>query len=255
MSNYDVLGNIVIVKFPRTTKRSEKLRWAKAFLRERVSVTTVVEKIGKFKGRLRMQATRHLAGEHTKEALYKENACVFRLNVDSCYFSPRLAAERAEVASLVKPGEHVLVLFGGVAPFAIVIAKARKAARVVSVELSRTCNRYALENVKRNKVAVEVVAGDVRRVLPKINEKFDRVVMARPNLEEVFLDVAFPKVKRGGIIHYYGFCKEPSLDVMKEMILEEATKAKRKIKIVRVKKAGDIGVRTWRYRIDIKVVR
>ena len=156
---------------------------------------------------------------------------------------------------MIKKGENVLVMFGGVAPFAIVIAKQSKARKVVSVELSRECSKYALDNVKKNKVekVVEIVQGDVRRVVPKMKEKFDRIVMARPNLEDPFLDVAFKAVKKGGAINYYGFCAEDDLTEMKEMILKEAKKAQKKIKIIGVKKAGDIGVRKFRWRVDLKV--
>jgi tRNA (guanine37-N1)-methyltransferase len=78
--------------------------------------------------------------------------------------------------------------------------------------------------------------------------------MARPNLSDSFLDVAFKKVKKGGVIHYYGFYPEEDLDLMNEMIMDEAKKAKKKIKIVNVKKAGDIGTRKYRYRADVKIL-
>jgi len=207
-------------------------------------------------GRLRTPKTKFISGEKTKEALYRENGCVFRLNVDSCYFSPRLASERLEIAKMVKKNENVLVMFGGVAPFAIVIAKSGKAARVASVELGRECNKYALENVKRNKLRdrIEIIQGDVRKVLPRMKERFNRIVMARPNLKDSFLDVAFPRVKKNGVIHYYGFYAEDKINEIKELINNEAKRARRKIKILRVKKAGDIGVRKYRYRADLKVL-
>ncbi len=255
MRGYDLLGNIAIVKFPWNMAAREKKKEAEKLLETHKGVLTVVEKTEKFKGRLRKQTTKHLAGMMTKEVAYKENGCVFRFNVDTCYFSPRLAAERQEVALMVKKGENVLVMFGGAAPFAIVIAKHSKAHKIVSVELSRACSTYALENVKKNKVdkIVEIVQGDVRRILPKMKEKFDRIVMARPNLTDSFLDVAFPRVKKNGMIHYYGFCKEDEIDAMKELITSEAKKARRKIKIMSVKKAGDIGVRKFRWRVDLRV--
>ncbi|HLC53712.1 MAG TPA: hypothetical protein VJK03_04155 [Candidatus Nanoarchaeia archaeon] len=253
---YDVVGNIVVVKFSRDAKAKEKKAWASTFLRNQRSVRTVLEKLERFKGRLRVQKTRHLAGEKTKEALYKENGCVFRFNVDTCYFSPRLAAERKEIAKKVKKGEKVLVLFGGVAPFAIVIARTGKPRRVVSIELSRACTVYAKENVKRNKVEgiVEIVQGDVRKKVPLLRERFDRIVMARPNLNDSFLDSVFPKANKGCIIHYYGFCHESELEGMKFAILVEARGAGKKIKIFNVEKAGDIGARKYRYRLDIKVL-
>jgi tRNA (guanine37-N1)-methyltransferase len=254
MANYDTLGNVVVVKFGRGAKVDYKRKFAREFLEKHKNTRTVLEKIDKFKGRLRTLKTKFILGDKTKEVLYKENDCIFRFNVDSCYFSPRLANERLQIAKLVKKKEEVLVMFGGVAPFAIVIGKFAKPKRVVSVELGRDCSKYALENVKRNKVNVEIVQGDVRKKVPKLSGKFDRIIMARPNLRDSFLDVAFSKIKKNGIIHYYGFYKEDKLDELKELIYHQALKAGRKIKILAVNKAGDIGIRKYRYRADVKVL-
>jgi tRNA G37 N-methylase Trm5 len=98
------------------------------------------------------------------------------------------------------------------------------------------------------------VQGDVRKKVPKLSGKFDRIIMARPNLRDSFLDVAFSKIKKNGIIHYYGFYKEDKLDELKELIYHQALKAGRKIKILAVNKAGDIGIRKYRYRADVKVL-
>ena len=255
MANYDIVGNIAIVKFIRGTLLGDKKRFAKEFLLLHKGVRTVLEKSDKIKGRLRKQKTGYILGERAKEALYRENGCVFRFHVDRCYFSPRLAAERLLISKLVRKGEHVLVMFGGVAPYAIVIAKHSGAVHVVSVELGKECTRYALENVKRNKVddRVVIVQGDVRKKVPLLKKKFDRIVMARPNLKDSFLDVAFRAVKRGGVIHYYGFYKDNEKDVLKALIEREASRAKKKIRILRIRRAGDIGPYMYRWRVGIRV--
>lgn len=254
----DILGNIAILKFDWQTSMKDKKKNAEKFLKEHHGVRTVLDKTGKFSGRLRTLKTKWLAGEKNLEALYKENGCEFRFNVESCYFSSRLASERTEIAKMVKKGENVLVLFGGVAPFAVVIGKMSKAKRIVSVELGRECSKYAALNVKRNKLQnrVEIIQGDVRKVLPRMKKggKFDRIVMARPNLSDSFLDVAFPLAKKNGIVHYYGFYSESDVGKMDEMIAEEAKSAKRKIKILKIKKAGDIGAYKFRYRVDMKIL-
>jgi len=115
MRGIDILGNIAIVKFPWDSKDRDKKREADQILKTHKGVQTVVEKVERFKGRLRTQTTRHIMGVKTKEVLYKENGGVFRFNIDTCYFSPRLSQERIEVANMVKKGENVLVMFGGVA--------------------------------------------------------------------------------------------------------------------------------------------
>jgi tRNA (guanine37-N1)-methyltransferase len=254
MAPYDIIGNIALVKFSKGKKLKDKKKFASKFLKEHKNIKTVLEKSDKFKGRLRTQSSKYLLGEKTKEVLHKENGCEFRFNVDTCYFSPRLSTERKEIAQQVKKGESVLVMFGGVAPFAVVISKLSKAKRVVSVELGRECNKYAKENVKRNKVEnVEIVQGDVRKVLPKMKEKFSRIVMARPQLKDSFLDVAFSKVKKRGVIHYYGFYEESAREKLIMSIQSEAKKARKKIRILKVKKAGNIAPYKFRWRVDLKV--
>src|SRR3989344_1221481 len=135
MANYDILGNIAIIKFDKNTKLKDKKKFSLEFLKKNKSVSTILEKTDKFKGRLRTHTTKYILGENTKEALYKENGCFFRFNVDTCYFSPRLASERKEIAIKVNKNEDVLVMFGGVAPFAIVISKLSKSRKIISVEL------------------------------------------------------------------------------------------------------------------------
>ncbi|PJC45550.1 hypothetical protein CO037_00950, partial [Candidatus Pacearchaeota archaeon CG_4_9_14_0_2_um_filter_30_8] len=96
---FSVMGNIVIVNFSKDVKKQEKLKFAKEILSKNKSVTTVLEKSGNFKGRLRKQETKVLGGVKTKEVLYKENGCIFRFNIDETYFSPRLSNERKEISN------------------------------------------------------------------------------------------------------------------------------------------------------------
>ena len=182
---FDILGNIAIVNFqvrPSASKITvkDKKQFANKILRENKSVKTVLEKTGKIKGRLRKISTKYLAGEKTREVLYKENGCVFRFNIDKTYFSPRLSNERKEIALKIKKGDEVLVMFAGVAPFSIVIAKNSGARRVVSNEINKEANKYAKLNIELNKVKdkVEIVQGDIKRVVKKLG-KFDVIVCWR----------------------------------------------------------------------------
>jgi len=253
--SYDVLGNIIIAKFPEGAKKSEKIKEARKLLDEKKSVETVLEKKEKVKGRLRTIKTNYLAGKKTKEAIYLENNCRFRFNVETCYFSPRLSNERKEIYQQVKKNEKVLVMFGGVAPYAIAIAKNSSPEVVYSVELGRECEKYARQNVILNKVNnVKIVQGDVKKAIPKLYKDkifFDRIVMPRPNLKESFLEQAFKVIKKNGTINYYGFSKEGE-EILK-IINEEAKKARKKIKIIRIKKAGDIAPYKFRWRVDLQV--
>jgi len=220
-----------------------------------------LEKIGKFKGRLRKQKTKHLAGEKNKEVLYRENNCVFRFNIDEVYFSPRLSNERKEIASKIKKNEEVLVMFAGIAPFSIVIAKNSKAKRVYSNEINREANRYAKLNIELNNVKnrVELLQGDIKRITEKFCNKkskkgrFDVIVMPRPQLKNTFLKQAFLLSKKGTRIYYYDFCKNDKIDEIIEKIKSESKKYKKRIKILNVKKAGEIAPYKLRIRVDFEI--
>ena len=75
---FSVLGNIAIVNFSDGTNEKEKKEFAREILGKNKSIRTVLEKSGRFSGELRVQKTKHLLGEKTKEVLYKENGCEFR---------------------------------------------------------------------------------------------------------------------------------------------------------------------------------
>jgi len=254
---YDILGSIAIVKFPMKLKLIEKKKFAKELLKENNSLKTILEKVGKFSGRLRKMQTKFVAGENTKEVLYKENGCVYRFNVDSTYFSPRLSNERKEIASLIRNGDEVFVMFAGVSPFSICIAKNSKAKKVYSNEINREANKYGELNIQLNKLKdkVVLVPGDIKKVAGKIKSKFDVIVMPRPQLKDSFLKEAFSLSKKGTRIYYYDFCLEEEKQNIVEKIKIEASKAKKKIKILRIKNAGEVGAYKFRVRVDFEVLR
>lgn len=256
---YSVLGNIAVVNFPKDYKKKDKIEFAKKIISNNNQVKTVLEKSGKFKGRLRKMETKHVLGEKTKEVLYRENGCSFRFNIDTSYFSPRLSGERKEMAEMVKKGEKVLVLFAGVAPFSIVIAKNSSPSIVYSNELNREANKYGKLNIGLNKLEGKVILcnGDAKKVCEKLataKETFDVIVMPRPQLKDPFLEDAFKVSKKGTRIYYYDFCPEDKIDEKVSMVKDEAKKAKRKINLLKVKEAGAIAPGKFRIRIDFEIV-
>lgn len=249
---FDIFGNVILVKFDFKEKLANKKKFAEKLLKEHKSVRTILEKTGKFKGRLRKQETKYLAGEKTKEVLYKENNCVFRFNIDDTYFSPRLGSERKDLAKKIRKGE-VLVMFAGVGPYSVVIAKNSGAKRVYSNEINRQANKYGKLNAELNKIKDKIVflEGDIKKV--GLRKKFDFIVMPRPQLKETFLKEAFRFSKKGTRIFYYDFCKEDEIKEVVEGVKSEAKKARKKIKILKIKKAGEIAPYRYRIRIDFRV--
>src|SRR3989338_502716 len=202
-ASFDVIGNIAILEIPPMLRKKEK-KIAKEVLDEFKNITTVVRREGIHGGEFRTRKVKVLAGARTKTTAHKEARVLLKLNVETCYFSPRYGTERLRIASLVQEGERVLIMFSGVGPFPLVIAKNSKPSQVIGVEKNPECHKFALENKQLNKKAgaiVEFFEGDVRTVLPSLGI-FDRVAMPLPKGGEEFLGCALETVKTGGTLHH-----------------------------------------------------
>jgi tRNA (guanine37-N1)-methyltransferase len=202
-SGVDVIGDIAIVRLAEFTA-AEKRRVADALLSELKNVRVVMEQEGGIEGEYRLRTLKHLAGERRTLTTHRENGCAFRVDVERCYFSPRLSTERLRVAEAVRPGERVLNMFAGVGSFSVTIAK-RSGASVTSCELNPLAVKLHKENNKVNKVErlVTVIQSDAADLPGLTSNKFDRVLMPHPSEADKYLPTAFTMAKKGALIHYY----------------------------------------------------
>lgn len=256
MTSYDIIGSIAIIKSENKTKK-EKLKEAGELLKKS-SIKTVLEKISNVKGRLRKIKVKYIAGIKTFETIHKENNSQLKLNIESCYFSPRLSTDRKNIANKIKNKDNVLVMFSGIGAYPIVIYKIKKPKQITAIEISRACNKYAKENLILNRIPedkIKLIQGDVKRQIPKLKNKFDKIIMTRPNLKTTFLEQALKVSKKNTIIFYHGFCHQDELANLKNQLINEAKKFNRKIIITKTAKNGDIAPYKFRYRIEIKVKR
>jgi tRNA (guanine37-N1)-methyltransferase len=202
-SGIDVIGDIAIVKL-RPGVKGDEGALANAILEEMKNVKGVYGQEGAIEGDFRLRKLRHLGGEARTETNHKENGLRLRLDVETCYFSPRLSTERLRIFERVVEGEKVLNMFAGVGPFSILIAKKTT---VWSCELNEAAFKYHLENNKLNKVErrVKMIEGDAA-ALPETLEgegPFDRILMPHPSQSNLFLPAALLMVSPGGVVHYY----------------------------------------------------
>ncbi|MDD5253661.1 MAG: methyltransferase domain-containing protein [Candidatus Nanoarchaeia archaeon] len=245
--SFDQIGHIAIFsEFPKELKKKEKII-GNTLIKTNNQIKTVAIKTEKHSGRFRTKKVRIIAGEKTKETVHRENGVILKLDVEKCYFSPRTGSERLRIAKLVKKGESVLVLFSGIAPFVLTIAKNSKAKEIYGIEINPTAHKYAEENVKLNKVKnVFLYKGDVRKILPKL-KKFDRILMPHPTDAVSYLNLALKHLKKNGILHFYDFQEE---DDFKNAV--EKIKKKAKGKVLRIVKCGDYGPRIFRICVDFR---
>lgn len=254
VTSYDVVGDIAIVEIPKGLGKKEKVI-GEAILNQHNHIKVVCKKIGIHGGKFRLQKLKVIAGEKRKETLYKENNVELKLNPEKVYFSVRLSSERKRITGLVKKGETILVMFSGVAPYPIVIAKNSKAKHIYGIELNREAHKYAQENIELNKVNnVTLFQGDVRKLVPRSYKVFDRIIMPLPKGAETYLDVALKVVRKGTVIHLYTFLQDKEISEMKDKIKEICKINTKDIKFIDTVKCGQYAPYTYRICFDIRIM-
>jgi tRNA (guanine37-N1)-methyltransferase len=247
--SFDIVGDILIFSELKGLRKKEKII-AETVLSLFSHIRTVAVKSKMHSGLYRTKKVRVIGGAKNKVTLHKENYAVMRLNVETCYFSPRLSTERLRVARLVKPDESILVMFSGVAPYPLTIAKNAKAKEIYGVEINPEAHKYALENVKLNKSNnIFLFKGNVKSVVPKLKRKFDRIIMPLPRTAENYLDVALSVAKKNAVIHFYDFEAEKNIGKAADKVKKHC----KKCKILNVVKCGEYSPRKYRLCVDFQV--
>jgi tRNA (guanine37-N1)-methyltransferase len=251
-SAFDVVGDIAILDVPDVLLK-RKRAIGNALLRVFSNIRVVAIKVSPVSSEYRVRELKVIAGEKRTVTVHREYGCRYKLDVSMMYFSPRLGGERMRVASQVAVGERVLVMFAGVGPYAVLMARRSCPREVVSVELNPEAVGFMRENVGLNKVGgvVRVIEGDVRNVVPNLG-KFDRIVMPLPKDAGDFLDVALPALKKGGIIHFYDFAESPKESAVKVESL--CKKLGYNIKVLDAVPCGNYSPQLERVCVDFKVL-
>ena len=256
--SFDIVGDIAIVEDKETAEEAKSHK----------NVHVILLKKGEVEGEFRVRDYKLLSTDKASrdfswapkafrpkkatETIHRESGCRFKVDPTKAYFSVRLGHERERIAKLVKKGESVLVMFAGVGPYPIQIARNAEPKRVVGIELNPDAVELFKENIILNKVenVVDAIAGDVKKVVPKFKEKFDRAIMPLPKESELFLDIALKVIKHGGTIHLYKILHENDLKEFLKQLKESTLPPGARIKTV---KAGAYAPGSWRYCFDIKV--
>jgi len=196
-----IIGDIAVLKPGADTASAHKL------LSQRVRVVLAQE--APLSGPFRLGGLQVVAGEPRLETTHTEWGLSFHLTLGSCFFNPRLQAERRRVCELVGAGERILVLFAGVGIWPIILAARSPCREVVGVELNAAAHSAALKNVEANGLAAKVrcIMADAAELRSLGLGQFDRVVAPRPkdHATEDALAALPAAVKPGGHLHVYGF--------------------------------------------------
>lgn len=205
-SSFDVIGDIAVIKIPPELSEREQII-ADTILAKMKNVRTVLKQDSPVRGEFRTREVSYVSGEKKFTAIYKENQCLFKVDVSKVYFSPRLSTERKRIASLVKEGERILNMFAGIGSFSIVIAK-RVECLIESVDNNPVAYELAIESLKLNKRmkgTVKPILSDALEYTKRHKGSFDRVLMPLPERSWEFLPAAIASLDERGsrMIHYY----------------------------------------------------
>lgn len=207
-NSYDVVGDIAIIRLNEESTRF-RVAIAEAVMSVHKNVKTVLAQIGAVDGDFRLRRLENIAGENKTMTVHKESGCLFSVDVEKCYFSPRLLSERMRIARQVDSGEVVVNMFAGVGCFSVVIARHANPEKVYSIDMNPVAFQYMRENVRMNGVYGKMVPlfGDAKEVIgTKLCHVAHRVLVPLPEKALEYLPYALLALKpSGGVIHYYDF--------------------------------------------------
>jgi tRNA (guanine37-N1)-methyltransferase len=258
-TSFDIIGSrgeaVAIIEIPDELKEYEKII-AEGLMKVHKNVKSVLGKESERYGELRLRDYHLILGDPNTEVIHKESGCRFKLDPKVTYFSVRESSERERICNQITEPESVLVMFSGVGPFPICIAKHNKGTSCVAIELNTQAHEYCIENIKLNKLEGRVTAiqGDVREICPNLNTKFDRVITPLPKGAHIFLDITIPTITKGGMLHFYHWAPDdnPYSEAFR-LVKEAAHQYNRDCEFIKGVRVSKYSPGVSKVRIDVRV--
>jgi tRNA wybutosine-synthesizing protein 2 len=232
--SYQQVGDILLLKFSKSTQSAEKMAIAQAMLRYVPRAKTVCELDG-IQGEFRLPKVSVVVTKLPRpktETIHRENGVAFKLDVRKVMFSKGNVSERQRIIPNIQPGEVIVDMFAGIGYFSIGVARFSPCSMVYAMEKNPAAFFYLKQNIRMNRIdKVKAIRGDCRKI--KLREKADRIIMGYFPETQKFLPAAFGFLNDCGVLHYHNIYPEESLwHVPLEELGEYAEKAGYKVKSV-----------------------
>jgi tRNA (guanine37-N1)-methyltransferase len=234
---YDLIGDIAVLEIPDELEGFSKLIGS-AFHAMHQNFRTVLAKKGAVSGVTRIRQYNLLSGDDRSKTIHTEYGCRLVVDLEKAYFSPRLLEEHNRIAQLVQENELVVDMFCGVGPFAIHIAR-QKRARVFAIDVNPYAIELLRESITLNKLVGEIVpiVADAHDYVKNEETCVSRVIMNHPSGASDFIPDACGILKPGGTIHYYDFIsgEDPERIMTNKIqrLIEQAGHSVRQVSLVR----------------------
>ncbi|MGD8565171.1 MAG: class I SAM-dependent methyltransferase family protein [Candidatus Bathyarchaeota archaeon] len=253
----DFIGDIAVLEIPSDLDQFST-RIGKVILETHIKIRTVLEKNSAIHGTYRIRKFKVIAGERKTHTIHKEHGCIYHVDLAKTYFSPRLSHEHHRVASLVHEGETIIDLFSGVGPFAILIAKTHKTAKIYAIDINPEAIKLLKKNIRKNKVEnrIEPILGDAMQAVKHQRTKTaDRVIMNLPEKAKDYIEIACQAIKpKGGVLHFYCFTSPTNTVDDTIQYLERTIKnSDRKIEKIKSRRVRNTAPHEYQVVFDVKI--
>lgn len=259
--SYDIIGDIAVIRVPKGLERHSKII-AEAIMQTHRRVKGVWRQITPVFGDFRLRKLEWIMGEKRTETVHKEHGCSFKVDIEKCYFSPRLSYERMRIAKQIHSNEVIVNMFAGVGCYSIIIAKHSQAKRIYSIDINPVAVRYMKENVRLNRVEDKVICvlGDAKEILKqKMKKQANRILMPLPEKAYEYLNYAMLVLKPPeGHLYYYGFehakKDENPLEKVKQKVSEKLRMLDVDFEITSARIVRTTGPRWYQVVLDILIL-
>ncbi len=245
IQSFDIIGDVLILQLKGSEDVSKLIENMRKL---HPNIKTICTRAGTIEDEFRTLPIKILWGNGT-ETVHTEYGIKIKLDISKVYFTPRLAEERKRIADMVKSGEKVAVFFAGVGPYALMIARSKNV-EIWAIEKNPYAYEYLCENIELNKLKGKIYPflGDVKEIVPKLDVKFDRIIMPLPRKAHEFLYLIPRCSHRGTVVHYYRIAEQP------ELVIKELKEKLLNIKILGWRKTGSVSPKEKRWVVDFEVI-
>lgn len=249
LSSFDVVGDIAIVRVPSKLSAYQQ-HIAEAILSTHNNINVVCNDLG-IRDDYRVRQLSVIGGECRTETIHVEYGVSIELDVAHVYFSPRLATERKRIADQLLPGQTVIDMFAGVAPFSLVISALARPSHITAIDVNPVAVRYACRNVQRNGFyeGITVLEGDAGELVPQL-EPVDHIIMNLPHSADKYFLQA---IRQGRIIHYYDILPGKNVSDRLDWLCSQATQIGKQAVIREWRSIGAYSPSKIKIAVDISI--